>query len=157
MKSVDKIAKNLLAQLNAHQTSTMTLNSTPKEALPPSWVAKIFARMQARYTHMWVSALPTSELRVLAMEDWAEELAGLTAEQIKHGFDSLDSDFPPSPAKFKQLCLGKKDKAHNTAAYLANFTEQRITRKDRKIEQKFGKDYGREQLRKAREMLRGGR
>ena len=109
--------------------------------------------MQVRYTHRWLSALPSNELVVLAMEDWSEQLAGLTADQIKAGFDRLDSEYPPSPVEFRRLCLNAQDKEHNTAAYRVNFTERRITRKDRLIEKKFGKDYGRGQLRKMKEML----
>jgi hypothetical protein len=52
---------------------------------------------------------------MLAMDTWAEELAGLTGEQIKNGLNNLPEDYPPTPKQFKKLCIGMNE--HNTKAY----------------------------------------
>lgn len=110
--------------------------------------------MQARFTHAWTSALPTRELQLLALEDWSEQLAGLTAEQIAHGFDVMACEYPPTATKFREYCTGQgSDGKHNTAAYRVNFTHQRITRQDRMIEKKQDKTKGREALKEIREKM----
>ncbi|HEC73140.1 MAG TPA: hypothetical protein ENI26_02070 [Methylophaga aminisulfidivorans] len=49
------------------------------------------------------------------MDTWAEQLAGLTGEQIQNGLKNLPKDFPPTPMQFKDLCIGQNE--HNTKAY----------------------------------------
>lgn len=109
--------------------------------------------MQARYTHMWTSALSTDELQVLAMEEWAECLAGVTGEQIAHGFEVLTSEYPPSPEKFRQCCVGVNEGlGHNTLAYRNNFTENRLNPK--LLEKKADKETARKALDEIRGIIR---
>lgn len=81
-------------------------------------VKRIFALMQANYGSRWVQQTGTGDALKLSHQVWAEKLAGLTDEQIKHGFDNLPDDFPPTPKKFRKLCQDLKEGlTHNTAAY----------------------------------------
>jgi len=40
-----------------------------------------------------------------AVTEWAEQLSGLTGEQIKHGLVEWDGDWPPSSTEFRKACL----------------------------------------------------
>ena len=88
------------------------------ERLDGGRVKRIFALMQANYGSRWVQQTGTGRALELSQQVWAEKLAGLTDEQIKHGFNHLPDDFPPTPSKFKKLCQSVKEGlSHNTAAY----------------------------------------
>jgi len=43
-----------------------------------------------------------------AVAEWADGLAGITAEQIKRGLDTWDDPWPPSLPEFRAACLGKR-------------------------------------------------
>ena len=65
-------------------------------------------RMASRYGHAWVSQygpLPDG----IAAAEWRGTLAGLSASQLREGFeaDVLRADnWPPSSTKFKSMCFG---------------------------------------------------
>ena len=65
-------------------------------------------RMASRYGHAWVSQygpLPDG----IAAAEWRGTLAGLSAAQLREGFEAdavRGSDWPPSSARFRALCLG---------------------------------------------------
>lgn len=69
-------------------------------------MAALFAKLQARYLHKWTSAIEGIEGQVAA--EWSEQLAGLTADQIKRGLDSWKEGWPPSAPEFREACLGKR-------------------------------------------------
>lgn len=68
------------------------------------WVLAIFKKFQARYLHKWTSAIEGIEEE--AMREWSQVLAGLTGEQVKHGFDSWSEAWPPSADEFRAACVG---------------------------------------------------
>lgn len=65
-------------------------------------------RMASRYGHAWVSQYGAAPDGIAAAE-WRETLAGLTAAQLREGFDadrSRGSEWPTSSTRFRALCLG---------------------------------------------------
>jgi len=70
-------------------------------------VAAIFKKLQARYGHKWTSSIDGIE--ELAVDEWAKALAGLDAEAIKRGLDSMTCSWPPSAPEFAELCMNCGD------------------------------------------------
>ena len=85
--------------------------------MPERWVSRLFSKFQVRYVHKWTSALTSPELIELAVVEWGQELAGLSPEQVRHGLESLEGDWPPSAPGFRKACLGGADARHQSAAY----------------------------------------
>ena len=77
-------------------------------ALPINWISALFLKFQRRYPHKWSSAIDGDEAGTA--QEWAEYLAGLTGEQIKHGLESWQEDWPPSAIEFRRVCLSEKPK-----------------------------------------------
>jgi hypothetical protein len=69
---------------------------------------EIWMRMASRYGHAWVSQYG-AEPDGIAAAEWRDTLAGLTAAQIREGFDadrSRGEQWPPSSTQFRAMCLG---------------------------------------------------
>lgn len=84
--------------------SNLATSSTSTNALPESWVEKMFHKMLLEYgkkfTDQWGGA-DTDEL----IAHWARELGGYTGPEIKRGLAELDKrDWPPTLPDFKKLC-----------------------------------------------------
>lgn len=63
----------------------------------------IFMRMLARYGSVWIAkwnGVPMEAVKA----DWAEQLAGMTKEDILYGIQYMPLDFPPTSAAFRVLC-----------------------------------------------------
>lgn len=56
--------------------------------------------------HKWVSAMEGIEH--LAVREWSQGLTGLTSDQIKHGLDTWEGEWPPTLPEYRAACLGKK-------------------------------------------------
>jgi hypothetical protein len=72
--------------------------------LDSAWVDRIHARLLVRYGAAWIAkyqGIPDA----LVKADWAEELAGIRGEAIRHALEHLPPDFPPSVMQFRDLCL----------------------------------------------------
>ena len=63
-------------------------------------VLAIFKKFNARY----LSKFSIAGIEKLAMNEWAEVLAGVTDEQIRHGMGRLPEEWPPTAMEFKKLC-----------------------------------------------------
>lgn len=79
-------------------------SSTSTDALPTSWVEKLFDRMLLAYgkkfTDQWAGADPD---RLIG--HWAKELGGMTREELARGAAGLESrDWPPTLPEFKRMC-----------------------------------------------------
>ena len=61
--------------------------------------------------------MSTPELLRLGVGEWANQLEGVTGEQVKHGLDNWAEDWPPSSAEFAKLCKGESDAMHGSPAY----------------------------------------
>jgi hypothetical protein len=83
----------------------MTLtSSTSRQAIPSSWVERLFDRMLLTYgkkfTDQWGGADPDK-----LIAHWAQELGGFSNEEIKRGYDHLEArDWPPTLPEFKKMC-----------------------------------------------------
>lgn len=86
-----------------------TLNATSQptaSALPESWIAKIFAKFEARYGSLFLDRWRDCNMANV-METWAEELAGFAdqPERIAYALKSLaDERFPPTLPEFIAAC-----------------------------------------------------
>lgn len=82
--------------------------ATTMAPLSSSVMDEIWVRMASRYGHAWVSQYGPAPDGIAAAE-WRETLAGLTAAQLREGFqaDALRGDnWPPSSPQFRALCFG---------------------------------------------------
>lgn len=43
----------------------------------------------------------------MAVDEWAQGLGSLTAEQVRRGLDEWEGEWPPSLPEFRSACLGK--------------------------------------------------
>lgn len=78
-------------------------------AIPASWAARLVERMQALYgakfAQQWAGIEP-----VRLTEIWAEELAGMTGEELARGLASCRSrPWPPTLPEFVLLCRPSMD------------------------------------------------
>jgi hypothetical protein len=81
--------------------------------LKDEWIAAIFDKCRIRWGNQWTAKFGGGseedvKLEIGAhMSEWAEVLADLSPEQIRHGIERLDDEapkFPPNVMEFKQLC-----------------------------------------------------
>lgn len=74
----------------------------------------IFEKFQARYTHKWTAAIEGIE--EIAINEWSEQLSGLSGEDIKYGLDNWKEDWPPSAPEFKKACTRIASACHREFA-----------------------------------------
>ena len=72
-------------------------------------VSRVFAHFTVKYGHKWSSLFPEGDLALYeeSKSMWAEEMGGLTMEQIKYALDIVVDNYPewpPTVGQFKQLC-----------------------------------------------------
>jgi len=74
-------------------------------SLDSRWVDAIHAKLLVRYGSQWLN-LWAGVSPELVKADWAKELApyGPHPGAIKHAFENLPADKPPTVAQFKLLC-----------------------------------------------------
>jgi hypothetical protein len=86
-------------------------------ALPLAWIERIFDRFTTRYgsrfLDMWAALDPNDLKRA-----WAEELAGLSGEEIKRGLEKCKFlNFPPTLPEFFKLCRTVQKLSPESAFY----------------------------------------
>jgi len=86
-----------------------TPSSTSTNALPESWVERLFERMLLTYgkkfSDQW-GAADTDSLIAF----WSQELASYSGVELKRGLDALATrDWPPTLPEFKKLCRAPID------------------------------------------------
>lgn len=69
-----------------------------------TWIAKLFAVLQARYGHKMSSAYPTAIAVDNALDEWARGLADMSGEDIARGLKVWQEDWPPSLPEFVRAC-----------------------------------------------------
>lgn len=132
MKPQTRTAADLAREVNESMKNSKTSPAeTWRPALPLAEVAAVMAKFSVRYLHKWDSAIDGRELEVTA--EWAERLAGLTPEQILHGLDSWDAEWPPSCEEFRRACLGAQKVNEFGLNYVPEYHRQgkRITDRSR--------------------------
>ena len=72
-------------------------------------VSRVFAHFTVKYGHKWSSLFPDGDLALYeeSKSMWAEEMGGLSMEQIKYALDIVVDNYPewpPTVGQFKQLC-----------------------------------------------------
>ena len=84
----------------------LTTSLTSTEALPTTWVERIFDVMLAtfgkKFIDQWVGVEPEK-----LQAHWAAKLAGYAPAELKRGIDALEKlTFAPTLPEFRALCLG---------------------------------------------------
>jgi hypothetical protein len=81
---------------------------TISEPQPLDLIAAVFDKLHAaygsRFTDMWLG-IDAGKVK----STWAEQLAGLTHEEIWQGFDRLPAKWPPDAPEFRDLCRSEAD------------------------------------------------
>lgn len=101
-----------------------------RTALPTHWVTELFKKFQSRYLSKWTK--PIEGIEEQAVQEWAIKLGRLNGDQLKHGLDTWNGDWPPSADEFLKCCLGELDLTgweHKTAAYQTIPQSHRLTQK----------------------------
>ena len=87
--------------------------SSIKQPLSESNTIDMWGRMTVLYGYKWSSnlgmAVDDDGYLTVAAKIWAEELAGISTEQLLHGFSRLKISFPswpPTVFEFSRLCKG---------------------------------------------------
>jgi hypothetical protein len=80
--------------------------------------------MSSIYGHLWNSRHSTAAQWEITKQEWAQGLAGLSAEQIMHGLEvcrtelnGYGRDNIPTIAEFRARALGLANQRENAAAY----------------------------------------
>lgn len=70
--------------------------------LDEALMTALFLRLRVIYPQKWDDQYESEEMVALAMQEWAEALAGLSVEQVKRGIDAVrvHCQWPPSIAEF---------------------------------------------------------
>lgn len=83
--------------------------------MPPAsseLIAKLFARLQVRYGHRWVSLYPSEEMTRIAAAEWAHGLAEYSLEEIAHGLRTWRGEWPPNLPEFQNACRERVKACH---------------------------------------------
>jgi hypothetical protein len=85
-------------------------------ALPSPWIDRLFMRFSGMYGKHWADlwqGIPMEQIKAV----WAEDLAGCSAEQIRHALDHCKTHlkFPPTCPEFVSLCREFRQKPQNVA------------------------------------------
>ena len=104
----------------AKPETTYTAKHTQTSPIPDAWIAAIFEKLRRRYLALWTKAIgETAEDAEAVMQEWAKMLSSCTGEQIKHGLEVWDSEFPPNVYQFRTACKSsKRSVAHTVHAAL---------------------------------------
>lgn len=70
----------------------------------------IFKRLQARYGTKWVASIEGIE--DVAIKEWSDGLRGLSGDQIKHGLEKWQEEWPPCMSEFVTTCKDIKPACH---------------------------------------------
>ena len=85
-------------------------------ALPNAWIDRLFMRFSGMYGKHWADlwqGIPMEQIKAV----WAEDLAGCSADQIRHALDHCKTHlkFPPTCPEFVGLCREFREKPQNVA------------------------------------------
>lgn len=88
------------------------ISSISTNALPESWIEKLFDKMLLDYGKKFVDQWAGPDPSKL-IAHWSRELAGYSGPELKRGHDALATrDWPPSLPEFKKMCRPPVDAMH---------------------------------------------
>ena len=135
---VHEATKQYLTNLNSRlDTQTGSKNSTVQPQANHDNVVELFARFNALYKRLWSKEHDNEGDMKVSVVTWAEQLYGLTKDQVNHGFSLLPQHyrtFPPNAMQFADLCkMGKSNSAisitHQAQALMPPKADKKIARK----------------------------
>jgi hypothetical protein len=86
-----------------------TESSTSTNALPETWVERLFQRMLLDYGKKFSDQWGGADTDAL-IAHWSRELSGYSGAELKRGLDALSTrDWPPTLPEFKKLCRAPFD------------------------------------------------
>ena len=158
VRIMDMNKETLEAALKKSATnSTKSQEKTSKKTdLPSHWISALFKKFQARYLHKWTSAIEGIE--ELAVSEWSQVLGGLTGEQLRHGFDSWKSEWPPTAEEFKSACIGKVRNGFGLDYVPECYREKPIIDESRLLssdQREAAREKGKEELQRMKDILKG--
>ena len=90
--------------------------------------------MMIKYSHKWASQFPDEAFTDEAKKIWAQDLSGLTNDQIKLGLDTMIDEYPswpPTVGEFKAICkVGEESRKIDQVA-LDDRSNEAITKDER--------------------------
>ena len=103
--------------VNRTEAQNATSPANPS-ALPSAWIDRLFARFHAMYGKHWLDlwgGAPMADVKAV----WAEDLSGVSGEQIRRALDHCkgNAKFPPTCPEFVALCRQFRD-TPSTTLYL---------------------------------------
>ena len=109
MQTAAQAASSALSNRSSKPSSSADHDSPmARTPLSSSATDELWMRMASRYGHAWVSQYGPMPDGIAAAE-WRSTLWGLTAAQMREGFEAdaiRGAEWPPSSAQFRALCMG---------------------------------------------------
>lgn len=72
--------------------------------LDDQWLDTVLVRLMLAFPNRFP---PRGTPTDLTRAEWARELSGMTAEELKHGMANLPPDYPPTAAQFRIICQSR--------------------------------------------------
>lgn len=99
-------------------------SSTLIDALPDSWIERMFDKMMLDYGKKFVDQWSGADPDKL-IAHWAVEMASYTGQEIKRGLAAMAAkDWPPSLPEFKKMCRPPVDSVHAYYEAVAGLQER---------------------------------
>lgn len=81
----------------------------PSKPLPIAWIERLFERLSVMYGNKFIDLWRGLDLDSVKRA-WAEDLAGLTTDELKRGLDACKrEEWPPTLPQFINLCRPQRD------------------------------------------------
>lgn len=143
---MDQIA-NLVNQQAINSQNDYKSLPKEKDLLPESIVLMIFKRFEAAWGDIWLRKFSSDESIDMVVLTWREALAGLDAEMVRNGIQSVVKwcKWPPTPSEFLEYANPRKPA-------MQAYHMQTIPRSHR-LENVASKETASENIKKIREML----
>lgn len=92
------------APLTPSTLSPAASTDWPAKAVPESWIDSLFLRMSSSYGSKFADLWRGTDL-VLVRKHWGTELASLSRDELRNGYETLRTrPFPPTLPEFIALC-----------------------------------------------------
>ncbi len=75
--------------------------------LDARYVDRLHARLLVRYGAQWLRMYDGLD-EAMVKADWAQTLAGVSADGIRYALENLPADWPPNAGQFRALCSERR-------------------------------------------------